>query len=204
MKGNLFIITSPSGGGKGTLIRKILPTLENLSYSVSYTTREKRPGEIHGKHYFFISISEFKKLIAEEEFLEYAVVHGNFYGTSKTQVERETNQGNDIILEIDVQGAENVQRAMPEAIGIFILPPSFEILSKRLTERETENQQDLNIRLTNAKKEVREVFEFDFMVINDEVEKASDKLRAIILAERQKTNRQTDPIQDILNSFENY
>jgi len=204
MKGNLFIITSPSGGGKGTLIKRVLSTIPNLSYSVSYTTRERRDGEIEGQDYFFIGVDEFKDFIKKDEFLEYAQVHGNYYGTSKTQVEKETNSGNDIILEIDVQGAEKVQQRLMNAIGIFILPPSFKVLSARLFERDTENNEDLSIRLNNAKKEVKEVSKFDFIVINDDLEKATDDLRAIILSERLKRDRQIYLIQDILNSFENY
>lgn len=204
MKGNLFIITSPSGGGKGTLIKRVLPTIENLSYSVSYTTRAIREGEVHGQHYFFISVEEFKELISKDEFLEYAEVHGNFYGTSKTQVEKETDRGNDIILEIDVQGAENVQKRLMNAIGIFILPPSYKVLSERLIERDTENNEDLTIRLNNARKEVKEVSKFDFIIINDNLEKATEELKSIILSERLKSDRQIYLIQDILKSFENY
>jgi guanylate kinase len=203
MNGKLFIITSPSGGGKGTLIRRVLPEIENLSYSVSYTTRERRTGEVDGVHYNFVTMDKFRELIEREEFLEYAIVHGNFYGTSKTQVEKEVSAGNDIILEIDVQGAENVQRRMPAAVGVFILPPSYEILKNRLTERNTETEEDLRIRLNNAKDEVREVFEFDFVVINEEIESAAEQLKTIILAERSKRDRQITRIRDILNSFEN-
>ena len=203
MNGKLFIITSPSGGGKGTLIRRILPGIGNLSYSVSYTTREKRTGEVDGVHYNFVDLGKFRELIEQEEFLEYAIVHGNFYGTSRTQVEKEVSAGNDIILEIDVQGAENVQRRMPAAVGVFILPPSYDVLKNRLTERNTETEEDLQIRLNNAKDEVREVFEFDFVVINDEIETAADQLKMIILAERSKRDRQIARIRDILNSFEN-
>lgn len=204
MKGILFIITSPSGGGKGTLIKNVLPLIDNLSYSVSYTTRKQREGEVHGQHYFFISVEEFKDLIEKGEFLEYAEVHGNFYGTSKIQVEKETKEGNDIILEIDVQGAERIQEKMPDAVGIFILPPSFEVLSERLTERNTESIENLQLRLNNAKKEVEEVYEFDYIIINDDILKATIDLKSIILAERLNRDRQIYLIQDILNSFENY
>lgn len=204
MRGNLYIISSPSGGGKGTLIRRALLTLENLSYSVSYTTREKREGEIDGVHYNFVSKDEFEKLSEEGEFLEYAEVHRNFYGTSKSQVERETAQGRDIILEIDVQGAWEVKRKMPNAIGIFILPPSYEVLYKRLIERNTERPEDLAVRLNNAKDEVRSFSEFEYVIVNDELEKASNDLRAVILAERLKRDRQIYNIQDILNTFENF
>ncbi len=204
MNGNLYIVTAPSGGGKGTLIKQVLPQIENLSYSVSYTTRKKRVGEIHGNDYFFVEESEFRDLIKKDEFLEYAKVHSNFYGTSKTQVEKELISGNDILLEIDVQGAEEIKHKLPEAIGIFILPPSYEILSQRLVERGTETDDSLKIRLNNAKQEVKRFSEFDFIVVNDELDKAVNDLRSIFLAERLKRDRQTDQIQDILNSFENY
>ncbi|MGI8669064.1 MAG: guanylate kinase [Aridibacter sp.] len=204
MKGNLFIITSPSGGGKGTLIKRVLPTIENLSYSVSYTTRKMRVGEIDRRDYFFVSVDEFKKLIENNEFLEFAEVHKNFYGTSKRQVEKETDEGNDIILEIDVQGAEEVQKKLPNSIGIFILPPSYKVLAERLIERNTESQENLTVRLNNAKEEVKRYSEFDFIVVNDELEKATEDLRSIILAERLKRDRQIYLIQDILNTFENY
>lgn len=204
MKGNLFIITSPSGGGKGTLIARVLPLIENLSYSVSFTTRAMREGEVDGEHYFFISQEEFKDKIQKDEFLEHAEVHGNYYGTSKKQVERETDNGNDIILEIDIRGAENVQKRLMQSISVFILPPSYEVLSKRLIERNTEDTEDLTIRLNNAKKEVKEVSRFDYIVVNDNLDNATEDLKAIILAERLKRDRQIYRIQDILNSFENH
>lgn len=204
MKGNLYIITSPSGGGKGTLIKRVLPSIDKLSYSVSYTTRERRDDEINGIHYFFVSEEEFAKRIANNEFLEYAEVHNNFYGTSKQQVENETNEGNDIILEIDVQGAEEVYKKLPNSVGIFILPPSYKVLSKRLIERNTENQEDLTTRLNNAKEEVKRFSEFDYIVVNDDLDKATEDLRSIILAERLKRDRQIYHLQDILNTFENY
>ena len=120
MKGNLFIISSPSGGGKGTLIKKLLEEVPNVSYSVSYTTRQARDGEENGKDYIFVSGEEFKRLIAEDEFIEYAVVHGNFYGTSRSKIEKETSEGKDVILEIDVQGARIIREKVPDAIGVFI------------------------------------------------------------------------------------
>ena len=204
MKGNLFIITSPSGGGKGTLIKRVLPRIKNLSYSVSYTTREMREGEVNGQHYFFVSVKDFEELIGKGEFLEYAEVHGNYYGTSKIQIEKETDDGNDIILEIDVQGAKLVQKKLPHSIGIFILPPSYKILSERLIERNTEDEDELYIRLNNAKKEVKEFTEFDYIVINEDLDIAVKDLESIFIAEKLKRVRQIYHIQDILNSFENY
>jgi guanylate kinase len=203
MKGNLFIITSPSGGGKGTLIREVLRSVPKVGYSVSFTTRGQRAGEEHGKHYYFVSREEFEKKVENGEFLEWAPVHGNFYGTSRAQVESELNLGRDIILEIDVQGAENVKRLVPEAIGVFILPPSFEVLRERLTARQTESEADLQIRLRNSKTEVSRWKEFDFVIINDEINRASMDLAAVFLSERLKRGRQTENIEKIIKTFEN-
>ncbi|MCB1023298.1 MAG: guanylate kinase [Acidobacteria bacterium] len=202
MKGNLFIISSPSGGGKGTLIREALKRVPDLGYSVSFTTREIRTGEENGKDYFFVDSLEFKEMIARDAFLEYAEVHGNYYGTSAEYVAAELSRGKDVILEIDVKGAEIVKKKAPEAIGIFILPPSFEKLSKRLIDRNTESPEELTIRLNNAKKEVMAVSGFDFVVINDEKEKAADDIEAIFVAERLRYDRQTGTVRDILKSFE--
>jgi guanylate kinase len=204
MKGNLYIITAPSGGGKGTLIKKVMPEIDKLSYSISYTTRERREDEIDGVHYFFVSFQDFEELIETNELLEFAKVHGNYYGTAKKQVERETQKGNDIILEIDVQGAELVKKKLPSAIGIFILPPSYKILSKRLIERNTESKETLTMRLNNAREEVKRYSEFDYVIVNDDLSEATGNLKTIFKAERLKMNRQIYHIQDILNSFENY
>lgn len=202
MKGNLIIISSPSGGGKGTLIKEILKTVPNIGYSVSYTTRGMRDGEENGRDYFFVSRAEFSGLIEKEEFLEFAEVHGNLYGTSINSVQKEIANGNDVILEIDVQGAESVRRKMPEAVGIFILPPSFEVLRNRLIARATEKQSDLSLRLRNSINEVRQYEYFDYVVINDDVERATGDLQHVILAERLKRVRQTNAVQGILDSFD--
>jgi guanylate kinase len=202
MKGNLFIISSPSGGGKGTLIRELLAHVSNVGYSISFTTREIRDGEVDGKDYFFVSDDDFERLIKDGELLEYAKVHGNFYGTSKSQVEKETAAGNDVILEIDVQGAEIVRRKLPGSVSIFILPPSFDLLSERLRNRDTETRETLAVRLSNAKKEVSAAVDFDYVVINDEMEKASHDLIAIFVSERLRCDRQGAAVRDILNSFD--
>jgi len=202
MKGNLIIISSPSGGGKGTLIKEILKIVPNIGYSVSFTTRERREGEENGRHYYFVGEDRFQELIEQGEFLEYAEVHGNFYGTSIKQVNSEIELGRDIILEIDVQGAESVLKKLPEAVSIFILPPSFEVLKMRLTNRATEKKKDLALRLKNSFEEVGRYREFKYVVINDSVEHASSDLRAIILAERLRRDRQMGSIQVILDSFD--
>jgi len=202
MKGNLIIISSPSGGGKGTLIKAVLKTLPKVGYSVSYTTRAMRGGETQGKDYFFVSPAEFETLINQGEFLEYATVHDNFYGTSLNQVKKEIEAGHDIILEIDVQGAASVRTKIPEAVSVFILPPSFEVLAARLTARATEKKEELALRLKNSFGEVNRFSEFEYVVVNDAVEKATAHLQTIILAERLKRVRQSRVIQGILDSFD--
>ncbi len=203
MKGNLIIISSPSGGGKGTLIREVLASVPEIEYSVSYTTRERRFGEEDGKHYNFISVPEFRDKIDENEFLEYAHVHGNFYGTSLIETERKLNDGQDVILEIDVQGALQVMKKVPgAAISIFILPPSFDVLKARLTSRNTESPEDLALRLRNASGEIEQYPKFDFVVVNDEIFSAARKLASIIISERQREVRQIDRIKGIIGSFE--
>jgi len=203
MKGNLFIITSPSGGGKGTLIREVLRSVPKVGYSVSFTTRAQRAGEEHGREYYFVSRKEFEKKVADGEFLEWANVHGNFYGTSKVQVESELNLGRDIILEIDVQGAQIVKKQVPDAVGVFILPPSFEVLRERLLARKTESPDDLQVRLRNSKAEVGRWKEFDYVIINDEINRATLDLQAVLLAERLRRGGQAENIEKIIKTFEN-
>lgn len=201
MKGRLIIISSPSGGGKGTLIREVLDMVPNIGYSISATTRAPRPGEDDGTHYCFVSRSEFDERIARDEFLEYAEVHGNLYGTTRSQTEKMTGDGLDVVLEIDVQGAKSICKKVPDAVSIFILPPSFDVLKLRLTGRATEGDEDLDLRLRNSFDEVMHYAEFDYVIVNDDVATASRKLAAVILAERQTLNRQSEVIQGILGSF---
>lgn len=186
------------------MIQRVLRSVSDISYSVSFTTRQMRPSEENGKDYFFVSRQEFENLITEGEFLEYAEVHGYLYGTSRSQVRHETKAGKDVILEIDVQGAEIIRAKAPDAVGIFILPPSFEILRERLASRQTESEEDLALRLRNARDEVRTVAEFDYVIINNEVEQAVRDLERIILAERLKRERNIKGIEAILETFEEY
>ncbi len=202
MKGNLIIISSPSGGGKGTLIREILNMVPGLGYSVSLTTRAPRNDEENGKDYSFVSKEEFEAYREKGGFLEFAEVHGNYYGTSLKQTEDLMKAGQDVVLEIDVQGAASVLGKAPDAVSIFILPPSYEVLRARLTARATERANDLDLRLRNSHSEVQEYSHFRYVVVNDEIAAASGKLAAIILAERQRAYRQVERIQGILGSFE--
>jgi guanylate kinase len=202
MKGILFIISSPSGGGKGTLIREVLRTVPNIGYSVSFTTRARREGEVDGTHYNFVSHAEFENLIEQGEFLEYALVHDNYYGTSKTQVEKEVSAGRDIILEIDVQGADLVREKTSETVEVFILPPSFEVLQARLIARQTDSPETVELRLKNSLGEVQQYEKFDYVIINDEVIKAVTDLQSVIYAERCRRARQAEAVEKILETFE--
>jgi len=200
-QGILFVISSPSGGGKGTLIRRILTRLPRLGYSVSWTTRSPRQGEMNGRDYHFVSREDFIAARERGEFLEWAVVHGNFYGTSLKVVERELAAGRDIVLEIDVQGAESVRRTGLESVSVFILPPSFEILRRRLTGRQSENAAALALRLQNSRAEVEHYREFDYVILNDDVERAATQLAAIVYAERARRERQEQLVERVLAGF---
>ena len=180
----------------------MLETVPSLGYSVSWTTRAPRFGEEEGRHYHFVSKEQFEEEIRVDGFLEYAEVHGNLYGTSIARIEQIIGEGRDVILEIDVQGADAVLAKVPEAVSIFIFPPSFETLRARLIARATEGSNDLQVRLSNAHFEVGQYTHFKYLVINDEVAAAARKIAAIIIAERQKRDRQTGAIQGILDSFE--
>jgi guanylate kinase len=205
MKGNLIIISSPSGGGKGTLIKEVRAHLPDLGYSCSHTTRPKRFGEEEGREYFFISEDEFLRRIEAGDFLEYANVHGHLYGTSLAESRKVFNTGRDLIVEVDVQGALQMmeKKELDDArISIFILPPSFEVLRARLTARNTESEEGLRTRLKNSFSEVMQYSRFDYVVINEDLNAAARQMASIILAERQTVSRQSDPIKSILDSFD--
>jgi guanylate kinase len=203
MKGKLIIISSPSGGGKGTLIKEVRGMLPDLGYSVSHTTRPQRFGEENGREYFFVSGQEFQRLIDEHGFLEYAEVHGNLYGTSLAESEKVFESGKDLIVEVDVQGAIQISERLPDvSITIFILPPSFEVLRARLTSRGTEAEPELNTRLKTAFNEVLQYSRFKYIIVNEDLPTATRQIASIILAERQGLDRQSDAIQGILDSFD--
>jgi guanylate kinase len=200
-RGRLIVVSSPSGGGKGTLIRRVLKEVSGLGYSVSYTTREARVGEVHGRDYLFVTPDTFMEMVRAGEFLEWASVHGNLYGTTRSQVERELAEGRDILLEVDVQGAESVRAQVERFVSVFILPPSFETLAARLTARGSERPDDLTLRLKNARGEVERYVEFDYVVINDEVERAARQLASIIQADRARRERQEHRARRVLATF---
>src|SRR5688572_193428 len=203
MKGKLIIISSPSGGGKGTLIKAVRTLMPELGYSVSHTTRPQRPGEENGREYFFVDQDEFEGRIRNGEFLEYAHVHGKLYGTSIAESEKVSQSGRDLIVEVDVQGAIQIMERLPsEVISIFILPPSFDVLKARLTSRGTESKEALNTRLKNAFNEVLNYSRFKYVVVNEDVSTASRQIASIIQGERQLLVRQDEAIHAILDSFD--
>ncbi|HZN05627.1 MAG TPA: guanylate kinase [Pyrinomonadaceae bacterium] len=200
-RGTLFVVSSPSGGGKGTLIRRVLELVDKLSYSVSYTTRGPRPNEVNGREYFFVDRKTFDEMVADGEFLEWACVHGNFYGTSRRQIAEKIASGIDIILEVDVQGAASVRQLLMDSVSVFILPPSFEVLRQRLCARGTDAPAELEVRLRNAPDELRQYSLFDYVIINDEVERAAGQLAAIIYAERARCLRQGPFVEQVIKQF---
>ena len=190
MSGALFIVSSPSGGGKTTLVKALLEAEPELRLSVSYTTRAPRPGEINGREYHFVAQREFQRMLEAGEFLESAVVHGNHYGTSQKWIERELADGRDVLLEIDWQGAQQVRRLMRQAVSIFILPPSPEVLAARLKGRGQDSADVVQRRLAAARDEISHVSEYDYVIINEDFNRAALDLRSIFRAERLKLARQ--------------
>lgn len=200
-RGILFVVSSPSGGGKGTLIQRVLNKNLNLGYSVSFTTRAPRNGEVNGREYFFITPEKFQEMRAAGEFLEWAHVHGKLYGTARRQVADEIGAGRDIILEVDVQGAASVRALIADAVSIFILPPSFEILRQRLQARGTDSPEELDLRLRNAPTELQDYSAFEYVIINDDADRAAEQLTAIVAAERARLSRQGHRIQSVVEAF---
>ena len=187
--GILFVISAPSGTGKTTLCRRLLKEVDGITFSISYTTRAPRKGELHGKDYFFVDRETFEKMIKEDAFLEYACVYGNYYGTSKAFVEERLSKGEDLILDIDVQGAKQVFEKMKDAVGIFIFPPSIEELKKRLINRGTDPMEVIEKRLKEAKWEIEQSGMYHYWVLNDDLERAYQELKSVIIAERLKSHR---------------
>lgn len=186
-KGCLFVVSAPSGAGKTTLCSKIVSCLPHLRFSVSYTTRLQRPGEVHDRDYTFISREDFRFMAERGEFIEWAEVHGEYYGTSKKRLEEILDSGNDVILDIDTQGAMQIKNRIKEGTYIFILPPSLEILRKRLADRMTDAKKDMEKRLKMAVSEIKTYQQYDYVIINDKLEASLKELEAIIISQRVRT-----------------
>lgn len=196
-KGLLLVVSGPSGAGKGTICKELLKENSNINLSISATTREPRVGEEHGVNYFFSNKEEFEMMIKNDEFLEHASVYGNYYGTPKKYVLDKLDEGKDILLEIDIQGALNVKKIYPEGVFIFILPPSMEELKNRIVNRGTETKEAIERRYKSAYDEIKYVFSYDYGVVNDEVSSAVKKIESIITAEKCKVLRQKQIIDNI-------
>ncbi len=198
----VFIISAPSGSGKSTLVHRLLESVPGLTFSISYTTRPPRPLERDGVDYIFISREEFEKRLGQAEFLEYAEVFGNYYGTHQATFEQAAHQGKDLVLDIDVQGARQLKVAIPEAISIFVLPPSREVLEQRLRARSQDSEEVIRRRLKGAAEEVRNYTQYDYVLINRELEDSTARLSAIVRAERLRKARMEEEVRPILESFE--
>src|SRR5450755_960248 len=198
----IFIISAPSGSGKSTLVRRLLAGMPGLMFSVSYTTRAPRGHEVQGENYHFISREEFERRIARGEFLEHAEVFGNYYGTHCEVLARAREQGLDLVLDIDVQGARQLKDRVPEAVTVFILAPSRQILEQRLRARSEDRDDVIERRLKEAAEEIRNYKAYDYVLINRDLAESDNVLRAIVHAERSRRSRIEDQIRPILDTFE--
>lgn len=197
-KGLLLVISAPSGAGKGTIIKRLMDDDRSLKLSVSATTRDPRPDEVDGENYFFLSREDFDVLVKNGEMLEHAEYVGNCYGTPKGPVESWLNDGLDVILEIDVQGGAQVKEIMPECVSIFILPPSMRELENRLRGRSTEKDEIVEARLEKAREEVCRAEDYDYVIVNDTVEKAVEEIKTIIAAEKHRFIRVSSIVERVL------
>jgi guanylate kinase len=180
----VFIVSAPSGSGKSTLVNELFKMVQGLDFSISYTTRPPRGSEQNGKEYFFVSEPEFKAMIAADEFLEYASVFGNYYGTARRFLREAQKRGHDLLLDIDVQGAEQIKKKLPDAVSIFILPPGREQLEWRLRNRGLDPEAVIRRRLDTARREIEQYSRYDYILVNNLLEQSADELKAIVLAER--------------------
>ena len=202
-KGLLFIISGPSGAGKGTVYNEVIARRPEIKKSISVTTRAPRPGEVEGVHYYFRTLDQYQEMIAHGEFLETAQVYRNCYGTPKAPVFEMLKNGDDVLFEIDTLGVKQIKARYPESIAIFVMPPSFEILEERLRGRGTESEEAIIRRLSEAKSELGKYQMFDYIVFNDDVETAIREVVSIIDAEKRKVKNNLAEIQCILNSRKN-
>jgi guanylate kinase len=199
--GNLIIVSGPSGAGKSALAARVLQVLPKLKFSVSYTTRKPRGTEQDGVDYFFVGRREFQALIDGNELLEWAEVHGNYYGTSRKYVDNLLKQGNDVLLDIDIQGADIIRGKRAEAVGIFILPPCYRVLRERLLKRSLDDEPAMEQRLKRACKEIRHYRDYDYLIINEDIDSATSELQSIIASTHCRLAARVESAKCILESF---
>jgi guanylate kinase len=197
--GNLYIVAAPSGGGKTSLVRKLVTTLDKIEVSTSHTTRAMRPGEKNGSDYFFVNEQEFMDMVNNNAFIEHARVFNHLYGTSSAQINRRLEQGVDIVLDIDWQGAEQIRRMFPKAVSIFIVPPSLEELKQRLMNRQQDKDEVISERMIKAQDEMSHYPEFDYLIVNDDFEHAASELRSIVIANRLRMDVQVNKQSKLLS-----
>jgi guanylate kinase len=198
----VFIISAPSGSGKSTLVNRLMSGVEDLTFSVSYTTRAPRGAEIDGQAYHFVGREEFEERLAKDEFLEHADVFGNYYGTHSSALDAAQDRGKDLVLDIDVQGAAQLKKRIPDAVSIFVLAPSREELEKRLRARSQDKEEVIRRRLTDAAKEIRNYSLYDYVLVNNDLDLAAETLKAIVRAERVRRIRVEERIRPILATFD--
>lgn len=201
-QGILIVLSGPSGAGKGTICQELLRSYPELNYSISATTRPPRVGEQNGVNYWFISREEFQKMIKNDQLLEWAEVYGNFYGTPCHHIAELLNSGRDVVLEIDRQGATQIKKKFPQGVCIYITPPSLDELAKRIHKRGTDSLENIKTRLSSANDELTYVYNYDYVVVNDEVQNATKKIAAIIIAEKCQIARNSNTIESILSNFQ--
>lgn len=197
--GSLFIVAAPSGGGKTSLVKKLIQDLSKIEVSISHTTREMRPGERDGVDYFFINETQFLEMVSTGAFVEHAQVFNYHYGTSFEQIEERLQSGIDVVLDIDWQGAQQIKKRFLDAVGVFVVPPSLEILKTRLQTRQRDNEKIIHERMLRAQDELSHFAEFDYLIVNDDFEKAAHELQAIVTAHRLRVARQTQEQQKLLS-----
>jgi guanylate kinase len=198
-KGKLFVITAPSGTGKTTIIDIIRKKVEEIGYSISHTTRPPRRGEVNGVHFCFVAREDFEKMIEAHEFVEWAIVYDHLYGTPVSSVDSTLSSGKDLLLDLDIQGAQEIKKQFPEATLIFILPPSLKILHERLQRRSAEDDTNIALRMEKAVEEIRKCRDYDFLIINDDLNQAAREVEAIIVAQRARTERRFPLVQEIFH-----